>query len=105
MAHLLGRVEVTIGCIYSVFFLLQLNLFKAAYVPRLRIKPFVVRFSRVKVAVSGAFTRSSRSDHRVHLKVAVSGAFPTGRSVVGALSSMNVGLLRRATFGVCIRQV
>jgi len=43
-------------------FLLQLNLFKAAYVPRLRIKPFVVRFSRVKVAVGSAFTRSSRSD-------------------------------------------
>ena len=35
---------------------------KAAYVPRLRIKPFVVRFSRVKVAVGSAFTRSSRSD-------------------------------------------
>ena len=43
--------------------LLQLDLFKAAYVPRLRIKPFVVRFSRVKVAVGSAFTRSSRSDH------------------------------------------
>ena len=42
--------------------LLQLDLFKAAYVPRLRIKPFVVRFSRVKVAVGSAFTRSSRSD-------------------------------------------
>ena len=59
---------------------------KAAYVPRLRIKPFVVRFSRVKVAVGSAFTRSSRSD-----RGGASTRFffvSTSRSVVDALSSM-----------------